>query len=353
MNILFVMEPRINAGSIQAIGSYTKIARKLGHKVAVYGNKLPGFNNIFFTKDINLYDYAIFIFESNLYWINKLKITKILSTFDKSKRIILDADGMYNRPICIDGYDCNHSNDSTYNEWKDYYHSITDYVIQPSIIKSRKNNVFSIPFYGYEESGTIRKNINKKYDLVYVGHNWWRWDIMKNVVLPNIRACKDKINKTCFIGHWWDKPPSWAKECDFEGPFRMDTKKFKELRIITKPAVEYSKVVETMSQGNINIMTQRPLLRYFKHVTSKYFEIFLADTIPLVVLDQKHSKKIYGSNGAHITLNETTDKNKIRNVLNKKDRYKEIVNNIRTHLLKNHSYNIRIGELIYVLKGLK
>ena len=353
MNILFVMETRINAGSIQAVGSYTKIARKLGHKVAVYGNKLLGFSNIFFTKKINSYNYVIFIFESNLDWINKLQLTKILSTFDRSKRIILDADGMYNKPICIDGYDYNHSDDLSYKKWKNYYHSITDYVIQPSIIKSMKKNVFSIPFYGYESSSRIKQSMNKKYDLVYVGHNWWRWDIMKNVVLPNILACKDKINTTCFIGHWWDKPPSWAKECDFEGPFKMDVKKFKELKIKTKSAVEYSKVIKTMSQGNINIMTQRPLLRHFKHVTSKYFEIFLADTIPLVVLDKEHSQEIYGSDGKNIIINEKTNRNKIREVLQESNRYKNIINNIRYHLSKNHSYDMRLGELIYILKGLK
>ena len=195
--------------------------------------------------------------------------------------------------------------------------------------------------------------MNKKYDLVYVGHNWWRWDIMKNVVLPNILACKDKINTTCFIGHWWDKPPSWAKECDFEGPFKMDVKKFKELKIKTKSAVEYSKVIKTMSQGNLNIMTQRPLLRHFKHVTSKYFEIFLADTIPLVVLDKEHSQEIYGSDGKNIIINEKTNRNKIREVLQESNRYKNIINNIRYHLSKNHSYDMRLGELIYILKGLK
>ena len=47
----------------------------------------------------------------------------------------------------------------------------------------------------------------------------------------------------------------------------------------------YHDVIQTMSTARINIFTQRPVLRHLKHLTLKYFEIFCADTIPLLMLD--------------------------------------------------------------------
>ena len=53
-----------------------------------------------------------------------------------------------------------------------------------------------------------------------------------------------------------------------------------------------------MSTARINIMTQRPVLRRLKHLTLKYFEIFCADTIPLLMLDADHAEAVYGPAGA-------------------------------------------------------
>ena len=38
-----------------------------------------------------------------------------------------------------------------------------------------------------------------------------------------------------------------------------------------------------MSTARVNVMTQRPLFSHLRLLTSKYFEIFAADTIPLKV----------------------------------------------------------------------
>ena len=348
MKILFVMELRLNAGSIQAVSSYISTGHDLGYDFAVYGTKINGFESIKFATDVDSFDHIIFIFESNLYWIKKLPLAHILSEAPRNRRVILDADGMYNPIICINGYDCNHENEKNQKEWIDYYDSITDKIIQPAIVPSQNPNVVSIPFYGYDPQNRYKNNTTKKYDLMYVGHNWWRWDVMQNIVLPAIKDNIDILNDICFIGHWWDKPPPWVKECDFEDPFRLDHNQFKNLGIKTKPAIPYNQVIETMDHGHINIMTQRPLLRNLKHMTSKYFEVFLADTIPLVILDPDHSELVYGSAGRDLSLHSSTS-DKLKDVIQNKKKYNKIVDKARDHISKHHSYNQRVQELEKVL----
>ena len=50
MKILFVMELRLNAGSIQAVSSYIRTGHDLGYDFAVYGTKINGFESIKFAK---------------------------------------------------------------------------------------------------------------------------------------------------------------------------------------------------------------------------------------------------------------------------------------------------------------
>src|SRR5260370_26150543 len=58
-----------------------------------------------------------------------------------------------------------------------------------------------------------------------------------------------------------------------------------------------------MSSARVNIMTQRPLFQRLGIVTSKYFEILCADTIPLVLIDSELAQSVYGAAGRDLTLN--------------------------------------------------
>ena len=64
----------------------------------------------------------------------------------------------------------------------------------------------------------------------------------------------------------------------------------------------YHDVIKTMSSARINILTQRPLLRHLRHLTLKYFEIFCADTIPLLMLDRDHVEAVYGPAARELVL---------------------------------------------------
>jgi hypothetical protein len=103
-----------------------------------------------------------------------------------------------------------------------------------------------------------------------------------------------------------------------------------------------------MSSARINIFTQRPMLRHLKHLTLKYFEIFYADSIPLLMLDEDLAELVYGPAGRELTLpGRVTDK--LLDALRRPAHYRGLVEEVRRHLAVHHPYERRLAELVGVL----
>ena len=103
-----------------------------------------------------------------------------------------------------------------------------------------------------------------------------------------------------------------------------------------------------MSEGRVNIMTQRPLFRRLKLLTAKYFEIFCADTIPLVMLDPDHAESVYGPLGRELVLHGNVA-HRLLDAINNPTKYHQIVDEVRCHLATNHCYRNRVEELVRAL----
>jgi hypothetical protein len=185
---------------------------------------------------------------------------------------------------------------------------------------------------------------------MHVGHNWWRWREISQHLLPAIARVRDDLGKISFVGMWWDAPPPWAAAIGQEPAFTVDVSRFRELRIDTQTALPYRDVIATMSTARINVMTQRPLLRWLRLVTSKYFELFTADTIPLMMLDPDHAEQVYGPEARELTLHEEIDR-KLIDVVRNPQRYREVVQAVREHLAVHHSYDRRLQDLLTMLRG--
>jgi Glycosyl transferases group 1 len=100
----------------------------------------------------------------------------------------------------------------------------------------------------------------------------------------------------------------------------------------------------------VNIMTQRPLFRRLKLLTAKYFEIFCADTIPLVMLEPAHAESIYGPAGRELALHGNIS-DKLLDVIQNPLRYRQIVEAVRIHLVDCHSYHRRLQQLVDALRS--
>ena len=65
-------------------------------------------------------------------------------------------------------------------------------------------------------------------------------------------------------------------------------------------------------------------MRHLKHLTLKYFEIFCADTIPLLMLDHDHAEAVYGPAARELVLPGSVAE-KILDALHRPDHYRDVV----------------------------
>lgn len=351
MKILLMLEKRVNAGSIQAVANYVRAGDELGHTIALYGRPDPSFPTVRFSTDFGAFDYVVVILESWLRWLSGLRLPRLLAEVPRERRAILDADGMYNRMIVVDGYDRNHPDEPTSMQWFTHHQFLAAKIMQPTL-KPCQPDVIPLPFYGYDPTSVITPDDapSKQYDIMLVGHNWWRWREVAGVLLPAIERVRPQLDGICFVGSWWLAPPAGAKELNVETAFGTDPEWMRRLDIEVRPAVPYTEVIPVMSAGRLNIMTQRPLFRRLKLLTSKFFEIFSADTIPLVMLDPDHAASVYGPAGRELALCDGAAE-KLVDAISQPQKYREIVEEVRRYLAAHHSYHNRVQELVAALQA--
>jgi hypothetical protein len=350
MKILFVMDRRFDRGSIQAAANYLHAADELGHEIVLYGHPEPAFAALRLATDPGAFDFVVFVFESNLRWLSGLQLTKLLTAVPRERRAILDADGMYNRVTCVGGYDRNHASETNRADWLGYYESLADKIMQPTFAPENPA-VLSVPFYGYDPRAEVGAGqAEKRYDLLHLGHNWWRWREISSRLLPAVERLRGRLDGVCFVGLWWDSSPSWAGALGLEEAFQTDADRLRALQIELRPPVRFSEVIATMSTARVNIMTQRPLFRRLRFLTSKYFELFCADTIPLLMVDGDHAEAVYGPAGRELALSGDIAE-KLLDALAQPRRYEAIVREVRSHLAERHSYRRRVEELVAALRS--
>lgn len=350
MRILFVMDQRVDRGSIQCASNYIRAGREAGHEICLYGRHDPRFPTLRFSTNVHAFDYAVFIMESWRHWMSGLRMPRILAEIPRSRRAIVDADGMYNQMVCTDGYDRNYRCEEDRAEWFAHYRIAAGKVFQPTFVP-RETGARKLLFFGYDPAQLVTAHASpaKAYDILYVGHNWWRWKQIAGELLPAIEAIRAQLSGIAFIGSWWDTVPAGAADLGVRSAFGTDREWMRRLDIQLKPPVAYTQVVNVMSTGKINIMTQRPLFRELKILTSKYFEIFSADTTPLVMIDPDHAEMVYGRAGRELVLCEGIGE-KLIHVLRNPGHYRDVVEEARQHLLTHHTYRHRVQELVAALR---
>jgi hypothetical protein len=352
VNILFVMKHRGNAGNTHAVANYMRVAPAHGHSVAIYGTPIWYVPDLQFSKDISSFDRVVYVYESELYRIEPLQEAIILARFPRQHRLILDTDGMYNPVVSVDGYDFNHRNEAERIQWIEHLDALGDRVMQTTLARPIDPRVSAMTFYGYNKVLQIEPTAApaKQYDILHVGHNWWRWKQVSTELLPAIEQIRGQVGEIAFIGLWWDAPPPEGPAAGPEEAFQSDPEALRRLRIQTPKAVMYHDVIGTMSTARINIFTQRPVLRCLKHLTLKYFEIFCADTIPLLMLDEEHAEAVYGPSGRELVLTGRVAE-KLLDALRRPDHYRAIVEEVRRYLIAHYSYDQRVEELVSVLRN--
>lgn len=349
MKVLFMMERRRNAGSIQAVTNYIRAAARLGHSFALFGRHDPAFPDVACSTDLRSFDFVMVVVESGLEWLDGLRAPRVLAEVPRCRRVVLDADGTYGPRVCVDGYDRNHPDEEHRVHWMASVEALADRVLQPTIAQPA-GDTEAFRFYGYDPGPGRPSCRAKEFDILHVGHNWWRWREVSTVLFPAFESIRDRVGEIGFIGSWWDAAPVWFRSAELQAAFVTDPEWFARLAIRISPAVPYTDVVAAMGTGRVNVMTQRPLFRHLRLLTSKYFEIFTAATIPLVVLDPDHAAEVYGPAGADLALHDGVA-DKLLDALDQPEKYGELVDEVREHLEEHHAYRRRVLELTALLGG--
>jgi hypothetical protein len=347
MKILMVMDKRVDRGSIQAVANYVRAGDDLGHEIALYGSTDPKFPRVRFSRDVERFDHALFIIESWRGWLTGIRLPPILTVLPRRRRAILDADGKYNQVIMVDGYDHNHSSEAKRAGWIAYYRVLADRVFQPTT-EPLERDVRPLPFYGYDPGSQAQEGAPKRFDILHVGHNWWRWREMREHLLPAMERIRSHAGEICFVGSWWDSLPEEGKGRN--PAFGLDSDWLQRLQIQVRRPVGFGEVIPLMSTGRVNILSQRPLFVRLRMLTSKYFEVFSADTIPLLLLRPEDAELVYGPAGRDLALYDRIDE-KLLDALKNPERYKRIVHQVRCHLAAHHSYRVRVQELVSALEA--
>jgi hypothetical protein len=351
MNILFVMKHRGNAGNTHAVANYMRVAPRHGHNVAMYGEPLSHLPDLKFSTDVHAFDRVAFLFESELYRLKPLQEVALLGNIRKRHRLIFDMDGMYNPLVRLDGYDFNHRSEAERARWIAFYDALGGQVAKPTLACPDNSGAQAMIFYGYDPALQIDASSapRKQFDILHVGHNWWRWKQIGSELLPAIQQIRGEIGEIGFIGLWWDQPPAEGSAAGPQAAFESDPEALRRLRIQTGAAVMYTDVIRTMSTARINIFTQRPVLHHLRHLTLKYFEIFYADTIPLLMLDADHAVSVYGPAARELVLRDRAAA-KILDALHRPQHYKAVVDDVRGHLAAHYSYDRRVEELVAAMQ---
>jgi hypothetical protein len=351
MKLLFVLDKRLDAGSIHAVAHYVRAGDEAGHVVALYGHPDPRYPTIRFATDPDGFDYVLFIAETAVQ-LSGLQLSRFVAAVPRARRAIVDTDGMFSPLTIIDQYDRNHADAPARERWIGRHAPLAGTIVQPTIGPAADGAV-AVPFFGYDPALCVRPSTTPKpYGVMYVGHNWWRWREMARVILPALEGSRPRVGAVALIGSWWDAPPSWADYLALNVAFQSDPTWLMRLDVTVRPAVPFTDVIRTMSAATINLMLQRPVLRELRILTAKYFEIFCADTIPLVALDRQHAEVVYGTAGRELALegDVAAVAAKIADVVDHPARYRERVQAVRCHLETYHSYQCRVAELVDTLR---
>src|SRR5262249_42674507 len=144
-----------NAGSAQDILQYTRVAKSLGHEVVLYAPEEPD-SPFQCSLDLESADAVIFVFEWNLYMFpgrdkrkgamyrdglvdaGRLNVPPLFSRSPRSRRVILDCDGMYNDAPHVRG-DFNPPDAEASRRRTELCDSLSDKIFQPTYWPKRPN----------------------------------------------------------------------------------------------------------------------------------------------------------------------------------------------------------------------
>ncbi len=342
--IAFVGNFQYNCGSSNAVIGYVKAGRKMGHDIRIseFRSIDSVIRNYVPIAEKNWQaDLLVIIYESYPF-LSDQTLQEICDATRRSSRLLIDQDGKYLKSISNNG-DTNHSTPESYKYWTGLYDFLADKILQPFWDKTENSKVHQFLYFGIDTQTPNFSNIKKEFDLLYLGNNWYRLADIKKLI-NSVSSIRDQLKVFALIGQYWTgKPMKNFEEATRSDP---DFLAINNIKIYKSP--KYGEVEKNMSRGKLNPILIRPLLNSLKFVTPRMFETFTANTVPLVPNYFSYATTLYGEEIKELTLSKNVADDILR-IMERYDEYVLLTENIRKKLQKEHSYEVRIKQLLNYL----
>ncbi|HKB00795.1 MAG TPA: glycosyltransferase [Gemmataceae bacterium] len=351
MRLLFVNWAYETHGSAQDLYHYARVAREMGHEVALYGPPAP--RSAFASSlDVSAADAVVFVFEFTTYidrGDGRLDYARLVAKVPRRRRVVIDCDGAYNEAITVGG-DSNHSDAAAARRWVEVCDSLADKVCQPTL-RPLRPNVRPFLFHGYDPGWERPLDFaGKEFGMVYVGNNWFRWGPMGRV-LRAIELIRNDVGRIAIVGEGWDVLPERYRWQPAGAAQHTDPNYLRGLGVELHPPVRFDRVIDWMGRGVFGPVLLRPLFDHLGLVTCRTFETPAAGTLPLFAQDPAFVEELYGADAAELVLPPDQPAEKILDLVRWPERYAGVVRGIRERLAGRHSYRARLRELIEVIES--
>jgi hypothetical protein len=361
MKLLLVSTLSQSARSVYTIAKYIQVGAKLGHEVAVFGEKTSKSPRLPYSLDARSFDYAIFVVYESWDFPDMPYLAQLLDGVPKDRRIIIDCCGRYNDTIRVE-HDFNHLERMDGHqgwEWVEGFEAVSTKILQPTLTPSRLG-VRSFLWHGFDPHAVAREYSaakqaaqswaanGKSYGMVYVGHNWQRWSQVGRL-LEGLEPVREQLGPICLAGCDWDKRPEWAIQQGIRGA-DLDTELLKRLGVEAKPPIPYDEVTEFISKARFSPVIHRPLFNHLRMVTNRTFSTFCADTIPILMLPEDMIHAVYGPEARTLAVGDDVA-GKLSDMMRRPEVYWDAVLKTRAHLTERNSFSQRFKELIAILES--
>ena len=146
-----------------------------------------------------------------------------------------------------------------------YFDALADHVCKPTIAppdEPARDRAAVLRLRSGARDRTRRRRPPKKYDILHVGHNWWRWrDVERNAAARRSSSIReqdrrDRLHRPV-VGQAAARRPTPAIRCGVQVGSRRRSSGCASRRKTRSCTTD---VIRTMSTAKINIFTQRPVL---------------------------------------------------------------------------------------------
>jgi hypothetical protein len=342
VQILFVGNFRFNCGSSHALAGYVRAGRRMNCDVRA---SCLGLVDEEVRKRVPVAgddwspELCVVVCESERFLTDD-KCAALERVASRRNRIVLDPDGK-SGPTVIMGTDTNHRSCEEAAYWRARYARLSDTVLQPVL---NENSPGRFLYFGVDHNRApiTTGSVAKRFDLIYVGNNWYRWhDFVQ--LFEQMRPVREEFGEIGIFGqHWANDPEPGLEEHTYSDPEYL-----RQRGVQTFPSTAFDQVELTMSTGRCHPVFVRPILHRLGLATPRMFETFMADTVPVLASYLSDTEHLYGADAHRLRLPEQPV-SFLLSIFDSYDTYRELAMDVRQRLIRLHSYEERLRQLLEI-----